>query len=107
MLVSADGWRMSAPDPGDTPVQQPTNAGLESKDATPITHELNRAALETLPFSDTRDFEDARRGFLGTLPEVEIKNNEGRVVWSLRDYASSVRRSHRQPSIRAFGAKRS
>jgi alkyl sulfatase BDS1-like metallo-beta-lactamase superfamily hydrolase len=78
---------MSAPDPGDTPVQQPTNAGLESKDATPITHELNRAALETLPFSDTRDFEDARRGFLGTLPEVEIKNDEGRVVWSLRDYA--------------------
>jgi len=31
---------------------------LESKDATPITHELNRAALETLPFSDTRDFDD-------------------------------------------------
>ena len=78
---------MSAPDPDDIPVQQPTNAGLESKDATPITHELNRTALETLPFSDTRDFEDARRGFLGTLPEVEIKNDEGRVVWSLRDYA--------------------
>ena len=66
MLVSADGWHMSAPDPRDTPVQQPTNAGLESKGATPITHELNQAVLDALPFSDTRDFGDARRGFLGT-----------------------------------------
>src|SRR3970282_661950 len=58
------------------------------KDATPITQAHNRAVLDALPFGDTRDFEDARRGFLGTLPEVEIKNDQGRVVWSLRDYAS-------------------
>lgn len=57
------------------------------KDATPITQAHNRAVLDALPFGDTRDFEDARRGFLGTLPEVEIKNDRGRVVWSLRDYA--------------------
>ncbi len=57
------------------------------KDASPITHALNRAVLEALPFGDTQDFEDARRGFLGTLPEVEITNDQGRVVWSLRDYA--------------------
>jgi alkyl sulfatase BDS1-like metallo-beta-lactamase superfamily hydrolase len=42
--------------------------------------------LDLLPFGDTQDFEDARRGFLGTLPEVEITNDQGRVVWSLRDY---------------------
>ena len=57
------------------------------KEATPITRAHNRAVLDALPFGDTRDFEDARRGFLGTLPEVEIKNDQGRVVWSLRDYA--------------------
>jgi alkyl sulfatase BDS1-like metallo-beta-lactamase superfamily hydrolase len=57
------------------------------QDATPITLALNRAVLDALPFGDTQDFEDARRGFLGTLPEVEIKNDQGRVVWSLRDYA--------------------
>jgi len=62
------------------PAQQP-------KDATPVTTALNRAVLDALPFGDTQDFEDARRGFLGTLPEVEIKNAQGRVVWSLRDYA--------------------
>jgi alkyl sulfatase BDS1-like metallo-beta-lactamase superfamily hydrolase len=57
------------------------------KDATPVTRALNRAVLEALPFADRQDFEDARRGFLGTLPEVEIRNDQGRVVWSLREYA--------------------
>jgi alkyl sulfatase BDS1-like metallo-beta-lactamase superfamily hydrolase len=58
-----------------------------SKDATSVTQAQNHAALSALPFADTEDFDDARRGFLGTLPEVEIKNADGRVVWSLRDYA--------------------
>ena len=57
------------------------------KGATPITEAQNRAVLDALPFGDTQDFEDARRGFLGSLPEVEIVNEQGRVVWSLRDYA--------------------
>jgi alkyl sulfatase BDS1-like metallo-beta-lactamase superfamily hydrolase len=47
------------------------------KDATPITRAHNRAVLDALPFGDTRDFEDARRDFLGSLPEVEIKNDQG------------------------------
>jgi alkyl sulfatase BDS1-like metallo-beta-lactamase superfamily hydrolase len=56
------------------------------KDATPTTQAQNRAVLDALPFGDTLDFEDARRGFLGTLPDVEIKNDKGRVVWSLKEY---------------------
>jgi alkyl sulfatase BDS1-like metallo-beta-lactamase superfamily hydrolase len=55
------------------------------KDATPITQARNRALLDVLPFDDTQDFEDARRGFLGTWPEAEIRNDDGRVVWSLAD----------------------
>ena len=58
-----------------------------SKDATPITRARNRAVLDALPFGDRQDFADARRGFIGTLPEVEITNAQGRVVWSLKDYA--------------------
>ena len=57
------------------------------KDATPDTQAKHRAVLEALPFEDRADFEDAGRGFLGTLPEVEIRNAQGRVVWSLSDYA--------------------
>jgi alkyl sulfatase BDS1-like metallo-beta-lactamase superfamily hydrolase len=63
-----------------TPVPEP-------KDASPITAALNRAVLDALPFADKQDFEDARQGFVATLPEVEIRNDQGRVVWTLRDYA--------------------
>src|SRR4029450_2418970 len=64
-----------------------TAAADDPKDATAVTRALNRAVLDALPFDDTQDFDDARRGLLATLPEVEIKNAQGRVVWSLRDYA--------------------
>ena len=57
------------------------------KDASPITAALNRAVLDALPFADTQDFDDARQGFVASLPEVEIKNDQGRVVWTLRDYS--------------------
>src|SRR5215470_12636617 len=60
---------------------------VDPKEATATTREFNDAFLEILPFADTQDFEDARRGFLDSLPEVEVKNDQGRVVWSLRDYA--------------------
>ena len=58
----------------------------DPKDATALTHALNRAVLGTLPFAQTQDFEDARRGFIGSLPEVEITNETGHVVWSLKEY---------------------
>src|SRR4029077_19801998 len=57
------------------------------KDASPITAALNRAVLDALPFADTQDFDDARQGFVASLPEVEIKNEQGRVVWSVPDYS--------------------
>src|SRR6476620_11945654 len=44
------------------------------------------ATLKALPFSDTRDFDDARRGFLGTIENARIANPQGRVVWSLEPY---------------------
>jgi alkyl sulfatase BDS1-like metallo-beta-lactamase superfamily hydrolase len=44
------------------------------------------ATLKALPFSDTRDFDDASRGFLGTLENARITSAQGRVVWSLEPY---------------------
>src|SRR5258708_32245427 len=44
------------------------------------------ATLEALPFSDTRDFDDANRGFLGTIENARIANPQGRVVWTLEPY---------------------
>ncbi|HTA99941.1 MAG TPA: alkyl sulfatase dimerization domain-containing protein [Bradyrhizobium sp.] len=56
------------------------------KDASPSVVALQDAMLNALPFSDTRDFDDASRGFLGTLENAEITNPQGRVVWSLKPY---------------------
>jgi alkyl sulfatase BDS1-like metallo-beta-lactamase superfamily hydrolase len=46
-------------------------------------HAATRAAL---PFSDTSDFDDASRGFLGTRENARIASEAGRVVWSLEPY---------------------
>jgi alkyl sulfatase BDS1-like metallo-beta-lactamase superfamily hydrolase len=56
------------------------------KDATPTTAAHNRAIRDALPFADATDFEDAQRGFVGTLPEIEFTRGEA-IVYSLRDYA--------------------
>ncbi len=45
----------------------------------------NKAALDALPFADRRDFDDAERGFIGTLSDAEIKAGE-RTVWSQKPY---------------------
>src|SRR5262252_2976408 len=63
------------------------SSSQDPKNATSATHALNRAVLDTLPFADTQDFEDARRGLIGSLPEMEISNETGRVVWSLKEYS--------------------
>src|SRR5256885_1814346 len=44
------------------------------------------ATLKTLPFSDTRDFDDAARGFLGTIENAKVTSPQGRTVWSLEPY---------------------
>jgi alkyl sulfatase BDS1-like metallo-beta-lactamase superfamily hydrolase len=49
--------------------------------------EANEAALQALPFADTDDFEDAHRGFVGTLDPLRIQDSAGRVVWDMDAYA--------------------
>jgi alkyl sulfatase BDS1-like metallo-beta-lactamase superfamily hydrolase len=56
------------------------------KDASASVIALQAAMLQALPFSDTADFDDASRGFMGTLEPVRIANAQGRVVWSLEAY---------------------
>src|ERR1700688_2174668 len=56
------------------------------KDATASVIAQQDAMLNALPFSDTRDFDDASRGFLGTLDHARIANAQERVVWSLEPY---------------------
>ncbi|MBN3853731.1 MBL fold metallo-hydrolase [Paraburkholderia sp. Ac-20340] len=39
------------------------------------------------PELDDIEFENAQRGFIGTIPDAEILDAKGRPVWSLKDYA--------------------
>src|SRR6516164_608785 len=55
-------------------------------EATPITRAMHDDVGKQLPFEDTQDFEDARRGFIATLPEVILKTPDGRVIWDLGLY---------------------
>ena len=46
----------------------------------------NAALLGTLPFDDTMDFDDARRGLVGRLDPCIIRAADGRVVWDNDSY---------------------
>src|SRR5713226_753509 len=63
-----------------------TGASETAKDASASVVAQHAATLRALPFSDARDFEEATRGFLGTLENARITSAQGRVVWSLEPY---------------------
>src|SRR5246500_5485307 len=56
------------------------------KDASSAVAVQQQAMLRSLPFSDIADFDDAARGFLGTIEHAKITSESGRTVWSLEPY---------------------
>jgi len=56
------------------------------KDASRPVIAQHQAMLAALPFSDKRDFEEAARGFLGTIEHAKVMHPSGRTVWSLEPY---------------------
>src|SRR3954451_14027760 len=59
----------------------------QSRDAEPATRAANDAFLKSLPFSDRADFDDAKRGFIATLPDGVIAGPGGRAAFDTRPYA--------------------
>ena len=55
-------------------------------DVHPSTLRANRALADTLPFADRQDFDDAVRGFVGTIPDARVATEDGRVVWDMAPY---------------------
>ncbi|MCT9821382.1 MBL fold metallo-hydrolase [Microbacterium sp. W1N] len=60
---------------------------MSNKPATPTIIAQQSALRDTLPFSDTRDFDDAERGFIAALDDGVIQASDGRVVWDADSYA--------------------
>jgi alkyl sulfatase BDS1-like metallo-beta-lactamase superfamily hydrolase len=57
-----------------------------SKEATEYTRKANAAVLGQLPFEDRESFENARRGFIGSLEKVLItRPDDGKTVFNLAD----------------------
>ena len=62
-------------------------AGESSAGPTHAIVEANAAVRQRLPFDDTEDFDDARRGRIGSLSDPLIRATDGRVVWDSGAYA--------------------
>jgi alkyl sulfatase BDS1-like metallo-beta-lactamase superfamily hydrolase len=54
----------------------------ERKDATQATRAAHAALAKSLPSDDGTDFENARRGFIGTIPDADIPG-----AWSMAPFA--------------------
>ena len=64
----------------------PSPSHAQSKDAEPASRAVNDAFLKTLPFGDRADFEDARRGFIATLPDGIIPGPAGKPAFDTKQY---------------------
>ncbi|WP_313812719.1 alkyl sulfatase dimerization domain-containing protein [Glutamicibacter sp.] len=57
------------------------------KPATAAIRAQQEAARAALPFNDTRDFEDTKRGLIAELTPNVIHNGEGKVIWDNDSYS--------------------
>lgn len=56
------------------------------KRASDVTAQANQAVLGELPFGDTQSFDDAQRGFVGSLPNGKVLDDNGHVAWDMSPY---------------------
>lgn len=67
------------------PVDPPAGPAA-GKPAHPATISSQQKVLGELDFSDKADFDDARRGFIGTIADARIDNERGHAVWDMGRY---------------------
>lgn len=60
---------------------------MDQKPPSAVIETAHAEHLAALPFSDTQDFADADRGFIGALEPCVVKAADGRVVWDNDSYA--------------------
>ena len=60
---------------------------MTPKAATPATRAAHAALAGSLPRETEEDFADAKRGFIATLPDGKITDDDGRVFWDMSAFA--------------------
>lgn len=73
LFVASSGAAIAAGTPG-------------AKPAEPATRLANLEVYSQLPFYDQADFTAARQGRIAALPDSEIRNAEGEVIWDMAGY---------------------
>lgn len=68
------------PTPAQTTPGQPNDASAQ-------TSQINSAVLNQLPFSNRTDYDLTKQGFVATPTNLTIKDANGKVIWSLEQYA--------------------
>lgn len=58
----------------------------QSGDVEPASRTINDSFLKTLPFNDRTDFDDAKRGFIATLPDGVVPGNGDKPAWDNKQY---------------------
>ncbi|BDY05106.1 alkyl sulfatase dimerization domain-containing protein [Ferrimonas sp. YFM] len=79
VFLSAAAWVLAGCG-GDRP---PTEQG----EASEFTHAHNSRVAQSLPLTSQQAFEDAFRGHIASPDSLTVKDAEGRVIWSLPEYA--------------------
>lgn len=59
----------------------------DAKPASPYTVEANKQVYALLDFDDTTEFDNAARGLIAAPDALEIRNADGKLVWSQAAYA--------------------
>ena len=54
----------------------------QTKGAEPASRAINDSFLRALPFNDKADFDDAKRGFIATLPDALFRDAGGKPAWT-------------------------
>ena len=47
---------------------------------------FQRLVAQSLPSEDGQDLADAQRGFVGTVPDADVRRADGASVWNLAAY---------------------
>ena len=67
--------------------KKPTPLTAERKEATDYTRNTNASVYSLLDFDDTREIEFAEKGLIVAPESLEIKNEQGEVIWSQDAFA--------------------
>ena len=76
----------------DAPARAQGAAPLEGhfhpkgKPPSKFTLEVLKKAKDTLPFSDTRDIEEQKKGFIAPMKELKIRADAGHVAWDMERF---------------------